>query len=165
LSSVQMPACPHCGIWLVKKAPRRGLREYLLSLLTIGPFRCQVCTHRFLASMWLPSANPGREYNRIPVRYPVLLSPALEDDRIQHGEGTLLDISIRGCAIRSNVPLPIGNLVCLRIEVTGHEKPIKIDVAIVRTVSGRRIGLEFVRIHNEEETRLRRLLVTLIHSR
>src|SRR2546422_5024705 len=76
-----MPACPHCGIWLVKKAPRRGLREYLLSVLTVGPYRCQVCTHRFLAFLWWPGINTSREYNRISVRYPVLLSPALEEDR------------------------------------------------------------------------------------
>jgi hypothetical protein len=160
-----MPACPHCGIWLVKKAPRRGLREYLLSVLTVGPYRCQVCTHRFLAFLWWPGINTSREYNRISVRYPVLLSPALEDDRIPHEEGTLLDISIRGCAIRSNVPLHKGNLLCLQIRLTDQEPPIEIEIATVRTVTGRRVGLEFVRINHDEETRLRRLLLTLMHNR
>jgi len=160
-----MPACPHCGIWLVKKAPRRGLREYLLSLLTLGPFRCQVCTHRFLAFLWWPGINTSREYNRISVRYPVMLSPALEDDRVLSEEATLLDISIRGCAIRSNVPLHKGNLVRLQIRLTDQEPPIEVDIATVRTVTGRRFGLEFVRIHHEEETRLRRLLLSLMQGR
>ncbi len=160
-----MPACPHCGIWLVKKAPRRGLREYLLSALTIGPFRCQVCTHRFLAFLWWPGINTSREYNRISVRYPVLLSPALEDNRDLNEEVTLLDISIRGCAIRSNVPLHKGNLLRLQIRLTDQEPPIEIDIATVRTVTGRRVGLEFVTIRQEEETRLRRLLLTLMRDR
>ncbi|HZC80504.1 MAG TPA: PilZ domain-containing protein, partial [Nitrospiraceae bacterium] len=160
-----MPACPQCGIKVVKPAPRRGLREYLLSVLTIGPFRCQVCTHRFLAFMWWPGTNTSRDYNRVPVRFPVLLCPAPvvgEDDPLQLEEGTLLDISIRGCAIKSTVPLHKGKLLRLKIQMTVQEPPIEIDVATVRTVTGRRVGLEFVKIRQEEEARLRRLLMTLM---
>ncbi len=160
-----MPACPHCGILLVKKVSRRGLREYLLSVLTVGPFRCQVCTHRFLAFRWLPATNTKREYNRISVRYQMLLSSAREDDQIQCEEGTLVDISIRGCAIKSNVPLHKGTILCLQIRPTDQEPPIKIDIVTVRTVTGRRIGLEFVKIRPEEEIRLRRVLLTLLHDR
>ena len=160
-----MPTCPHCGIHLVKKAPRRGVREYLLSLLTLGPFRCQVCTHRFLAFKWLPGTNTSREYSRISVRYPVQLKSAQDEHLLQIEEGTLLDISIRGCAIKSNVPLHKGNLLCLQIRLTDREPPIEIDLATVRTATGRRFGLEFVRIREEEETRLRRLLMTLLPGR
>lgn len=160
-----MSACPQCGFLLVKRAPRRGLREYLLSVLTVGPYRCQVCTHRFLAFRWLPGTNTSREYTRIPVRYPVLLSPAPKDDHIHLEEGSLLDISIRGCAIKSSVPLQKGNLLCLKIQMTDQVPPIEIDQATVRTVTGRRAGLEFVKIRPEEETRLRNLLLTLLQGR
>jgi len=159
-----MPACPHCGIFLVKKVSRRGLREYLLSVLTVGPFRCQVCTHRFLAFRWLPATNTKREYNRISVRYQMLLSSAREDDQIQCEGGALVDISIRGCAIKSNVPLHKGTILRLQIRPTDQEPPIEIDIAAVRTVTGRRIGLEFVKISPEEESRLRRLLLPLLHD-
>ena len=163
-----MPTCPKCGIRVVKHAARRGLREYLLSVLTIGPFRCQVCTHRFLAFMRWPNTNPSRDYNRISVRYPVLLGPALvvgEDNPTQLEEGTLLDLSIRGCAIKSAVPLHNGMILCLKIRLTDQEPPIEIDVATVRTVTGRRVGLEFVKIRDEEEARLRTLLMTLMQGR
>ena len=160
-----MSACPQCGFLLVKRAPRRGLREYLLSLLTVGPYRCQVCTHRFLAFKWLPGTDTSREYNRIPVRYPVMISPAPKDDLIQLEEGTMVDLSIRGCAIKSTVPLHKGNLLCLKIRLTDQEPPIEIAQATVRTVTGRRVGLEFVKIRPEEETRLRKLLLTLLQSR
>ncbi len=39
------------------------------------------------------------------------------------------------------------------------------DVAVVRTLTGRRFGLEFVNIRDEELTRLRTLLVELTHKR
>jgi hypothetical protein len=94
----------------------------------------------------------------------VQLSPALDDGLFQREGGTLLDISIRGCAIGSDVPLHKGNLVCLQIRLTDQEPPIEIDIATVRTVTGRKFGLEFVRIRPEEETRLRRLLMTLMHG-
>jgi hypothetical protein len=98
----------------------------------------------------------------------VLLDQALvpgEDEPIQPGEATLLDISIRGCAINSTVPLNKGNLLCLKIRMTDEDLPIEIDQATVRTVTGRRIGLEFIKIRQEEETRLRNLLLTLMQGR
>src|SRR3989441_8721481 len=113
-----MPACPQCRISLVNKVPKRGLLEYFLSFLSIGPFRCQLCTHRFLGLKWWPSTNLGREYNRIQSRYPVRLTPNLrgrpmgaESDQIQQEEATLLDISIRGCAIKTNASLHKGGFV------------------------------------------------------
>src|SRR5437660_10190357 len=167
-----MSACPQCGFLLVKRAARRGLREYLLSLLTLGPYRCQVCTHRFLGLRWRPSTNPGREYDRIQSRYPVRLIPNLkgrsmgsEGDQIQQEEATLFDISIRGCGIKTNAPLHKGDLVRLEIEVTPQEKPLRIDEAVIRTLTGRRFGLEFVNIRDEELTRLRTLLVELTQKR
>jgi len=167
-----MPSCPQCKVSLVNKVPRRGRLEFLLSFLSIGPFRCQLCTHRFLGLRWRPSTNPGREYDRIQSRYPVRLIPNLkgrsmgsEGDQIQQEEATLFDISIRGCGIKTNAPLHKGDLVRLEIEVTPQEKPLRIDEAVIRTLTGRRFGLEFVNIRDEELTRLRTLLVELTQKR
>ena len=88
-----------------------------------------------------------------------------EGDHIQQEEATLFDISIRGCGIKTNAPLHKGDLVRMEIEMTPQQKPLRIDEAVVRTLTGRRFGLEFVRIHQEEETRLRRLLLTLMQGR
>ena len=167
-----MPSCPQCKVSLVNQVPRRGRLEYLLSILSIGPFRCQLCTHRFLGLKWRPSTNPGREYDRIQSRYSVRLIPNLkgrpmgsEGDQIQQEEATLFDISIRGCGIKTNAPLHKGDLVRLEIEVTPQEKPLRIDEAVIRTLTGRRFGLEFVNIRDEELTRLRTLLVELTQKR
>jgi hypothetical protein len=86
-------------------------------------------------------------------------------DQIQHEGATLFDISIRGCGIKTNAPLHKGDLVRLEIEMTLQQKPLRIDEAVVRTLTGRRFGLEFVNIRDEELIRLRTLLVELTHKR
>jgi hypothetical protein len=53
----------------------------------------------------------------------------------------------------------------MEIEMTPQQKPLRIDEAVVRTLTGRRFGLEFVNIRDEELTRLRTLLVELTHGR
>ena len=88
-----------------------------------------------------------------------------EGDHIQQEEATLFDISIRGCGIKTNAPLHKGDFVRLEIEMTPQQKPLRIDEAVVRTLTGRRFGLEFVSIRDEELTRLRTLLVELTHGR
>jgi len=87
-----------------------------------------------------------------------------ESDQIQQEEATLLDISIRGCAIKTNASLHKGGFVRLEIEMTPQQKPLRIDEAVVRTLTGRRFGLEFVSIRDVELTRLRELLLTLMHG-
>jgi len=166
-----MPSCPQCKISLVNKVPRSGLLEYLLSFLSIGPFRCQLCTHRFLGLRWWLSLNPGREYNRIQIRCPVRLTPNLkgrsrrtEGHHIQHEEAIVLDISIRGCAINCNAPLYKGDFVRLEIEMTPQQKPLRIDEAVVRTVTGQKFGMEFVNMRDEELTRLRTFLMDLLRK-
>ena len=95
----------------------------------------------------------------------MLLSPTHEHKGTQYEEGTLLDLSIRGCAIKSDVPLHKGDILCLQIRLTDKEPPIEVDIAMVRTVTGRRFGLEFAKIRPEEETRLGRVLMTLMQGR
>ncbi len=159
-----MPNCPLCGIWVVKKDPRRGLREYLLGLLTISPYRCQFCSHRFLVFLQRISFSPGREHERIPVQYPVYFRPAFSRDEFLVA-GTLLNLSIGGCTIEAAVPVARASCLCLQIQAMEQDPPILIESARVRTVNGKRLGLEFLSIGPEEEDRLRQLIRSAPHSR
>lgn len=159
-----MSYCPHCGISLVKKVPRRGLREYLLGLLMISSYRCQFCSHRFLVIFGRISFSPGREHKRVPVQYPVYFRPALSTDAVL-AAGTLLDLSIGGCTIETPVPVPKAFCLSMQIEVTEQDPPIQIENARVRTVNGKRLGLEFLSLRPEEEDRLRRLILSVPHGR
>ncbi len=160
-----MPNCPQCGMWLVKEAPRRGPLEHLLRFLAIGPLRCQLCTHRFLAVLWRGNHKPGREYERIPVHYQVYFRLTFAKDDARPIQGTITALSIRGCTIDTRVPVPRGDCLRLQFQVTDQEPPIQIDGARVRTVNETKIGVVFSNIRPEEEGRLRRHMMFLLQNR
>ena len=159
-----MPNCPQCGMWLVKRVPRRGPLEFFLSFLTIGPLRCQLCTRRFLSVLWGGRHKPGREYERMPVNYPVYFRPTFAKDDARAIQGTISALSIRGCTINARVPVPKGDCLCLQLHVADQEPPIQIDGARVRTVNGTRMGVVFSNIRPEEEARLRQHMLLLLQQ-
>ena len=145
-------------MWMVRQAPRRGTREHLLRFLSICPFRCQLCSHRFLAIRGQPTYTPRREYERILVRFPVTFRSAFLGPLAEGAEGTIVDVSIRGCKIESSLPAPQG--ACLHVEfvTADREPPIQVEGAVVRSAVGDCMGLEFLKIGPEEEDRLRRVI-------
>lgn len=160
-----MPNCPRCGMWSVKRAPRRGLREYVLSLLTIGPYRCQFCSHRFLVFFRQVSFTPGREHARIPALCPVFFRPAFTRSDIAAAEGALLDLSIGGCTIETRVPITKGACLSLQFQLSDREPLVQIDTALVQSSNGHRIGLEFVNQRPEEADDVRRFMTSLLNRR
>ncbi len=160
-----MPTCPRCNMWIVRQSPRRGMLERLLRVVTVYPFRCQLCTHRFLAFAGRPSYNPQRDYERILVRYPVVFGSTFSGDGAEVAQGTLINLSIRGCTIDGNVPAQEGACLRLRIEVAEHEPPVQVEGAVVKSVEGKRMGLEFIKIGKEEEERLRRTIESRLYGR
>ncbi len=160
-----MPDCPQCGMWMVRQAPRRGTREHLLRFLSICPFRCQLCTHRFLAIRGEPSYNPRREYERILVRYPVAFCAALLGPLAEAAEGTLVNVSIRGCKIQSSLPASQGARLRIGFVTDAREPPIEVEAAVVRNAVGDCMGLEFLKIRPEEEDRLRRVIEARLLAR
>ncbi len=162
---MRMPDCPQCGTWIVRQARRRGTREHLLRFLLISPFRCQLCTHRFLAIRGGPSYDPRREYERILVRYPVAFSSAVSGDQAEAAEGTLVNVSIRGCRIESHPPAPQGARLRIGFVTDAHEPPIEVEGAVVRNAVGDCMGLEFFKIRREEEDRLRHVIEAWLLAR
>jgi len=146
---------------MVHPSRRRGLRERLWGALTVYPFRCQVCSHRFWAFLGLPSFNPSRDFDRLRVQLPVYICPAFPGDQSEEIEGTIVDLSIRGCAIMSNVLVHEGTSLRLRFKVTEADPPIEVAGAMVRSAQGKKMTLAFYEIRKEEEDRLRRLIPIL----
>lgn len=70
------------------------------------------------------------------------------------GEGTVVDLSIRGCRIESPTDVQPGASLEVRIAVIEHEPPIQIQQALVRWSRGRQFGLEFETMVPEEWARL-----------
>ena len=141
-------ACPLCGNNSVLKALCRSAGERLIGLLGASPFRCQLCTHRFLAFRWGRSYPTHlvdrREHPRIPVR--LILS--FSGDR-HRGEGTLTDISMGGCLVQSTMPAKVDEIYYLRIHFSEQDPPVEL-AAIVRSVGARGIGFKFLRAARED---------------
>jgi c-di-GMP-binding flagellar brake protein YcgR len=119
------------------------------------PFRCQLCTHRFLAFLWHYGHNPRREYERVPIQYQATLYPAGAQKPGEGTPGTILNLTVSGCLIETSAVIPQGTSLGLTIHVSDQFQPVQVEGAVVRSIKDKRMGLEFVKIAPEEETRLR----------
>jgi hypothetical protein len=137
--------CPHCGKDRILRSRCYTILEWLANLAFYSPFHCQSCSHRFMA------LRLGRSYpeqlidRRQHLRIPVRLFLSFSGGRIK-GEGTVLDISMGGCMIRSEAPVHVDDIFYLQIELgDGHdETPLEV-AAMVRSVSSRGISFKFLR--------------------
>lgn len=77
------------------------------------------------------------------------------------GDGQVVDVSMGGCKVRSDATVPTGSYLELRIYVPNEDSPLKIDLAVARWSIGRECGLEFIRMHPEQQEQLRRLVQNL----
>lgn len=151
-------SCPGCRTTKIRPAPHRFQRDRLLAFFRVVPFRCQLCGLRFRALAWNPIPPTQRNYDRVPVLYPVWFHTAVPSTAGHASQGLIDDLSIRGCRIRSNRPLPLGTRLQLEFLPSNHTFPITIDGAVVRSRSKDRIGLRFVALLREEERRIRHIV-------
>ena len=144
--------CPQCGTEVVLRARCLTLIERLAGVLLMSPFRCQLCSHRFLSFRWgrrYPTHPVDRrEHTRIPVRFAL----AFSGGRIS-GDGTVLNISAGGCLIQSDAPVRTDEIYYLKLFVSEQQLPIE-EAASVRSVTSKGIGFNFLRSAREN----RRLL-------
>jgi hypothetical protein len=150
--------CPECGKAAVLRYQCLTALEHLLAVLKICPFRCQVCSHRFLAF------TVGRSYSSSPldrrehVRMPVQMQLAFSGGRIR-GEGQVLNLSVGGCMIETGAPVHVDDIYHLELFVGNNQPPLELP-AIVRSVSGKRVGLKFLPSAREDQR-----LLALVRAR
>lgn len=161
---MKAPVCPKCKSELVGRTHRNGMVERAVSLAYIYPFKCQVCQHRFRKLQW------GERYVRVPLdrrhaeRLPTRIPVTIHWKDGGQGRGTVRDISVTGCGIETEAPVPMGALVLLQLEPEG-EPPIDIDVGEVRSRQSRRIGVRFSRVAPTHVERVRQIVQRLIDAR
>jgi hypothetical protein len=126
--------------------------------LTIYPVRCQLCTHRFTTFLGTLKTNPRRNYERVPVQYPAQVRPINDPSQRVVVEGTLSNLSLRGCRVHTSQCIPMGCRVMLEFHPAEYDEPIMVDGAIVRSRCTEGIGLRFSSFLRSEERRLRRIL-------
>jgi hypothetical protein len=74
------------------------------------------------------------------------------------GEGTVIDLSQRGCRVKSDVPIGIGSMMCMFIVVSSNLMPITIGMATVRWATNGEFGVQFIRVNSQQQERLRALM-------
>jgi hypothetical protein len=99
----------------------------------------------------------NRKHPRFPVRFRSTFSSA----NVVSGDGTLGDLSIRGCRIYSLIEVKSGTALQLRIKMSDDEPPIQINQAIVRWYRDSSFGLEFVSLTADEWARLQHVVKEL----
>jgi hypothetical protein len=77
------------------------------------------------------------------------------------GQGRTLDLSAGGCMIETDLPVVVGALFECRIYVPGLDWPLRIDEAQVRWVKTNTFGIQFMKIHPDEEAKLKQVIATL----
>jgi hypothetical protein len=95
-----------------------------------------------------------REHLRIPVK----LCLSFSGGKVR-GEGTVMDLSLGGCVIKSETRVHVDDIFYLEIILVENEPPVEV-AAMVRSVSERGIAFKFLRKAQENKR-----LMTFIRSR
>ena len=141
--------CPQCRHEQVLRARPLSASEHVAAIFLLSPFFCQHCSCRFLASR-IGLDRPRhpidrREHLRIPVR----LYLSFSGGKIR-GEGTVLDLSMGGCIIKSETHVRVDDIFYLEISTGAHEPPLEV-AAMVRSVTQRGIAFKFLRAAQENK--------------
>jgi hypothetical protein len=69
-------------------------------------------------------------------------------------EGVVLDMTVPGCRLETAFPLEPGQSVQLRVFLD-PKRPMRIDLGVVRWATNGKAGIEFIRMAQEDQVRLR----------
>lgn len=97
----------------------------------------------------MQARNYHREHYRLPVTYAVLFS-----DKAQVGEGKVTNLSVFGCTIETDTPLPPEQSIAMRLILPDKTESLPIDVAEVRWVKDNQVGVKFVQVERAANVRL-----------
>ena len=141
--------CPDCGKNGVLRSHCFNYAERVAMLLLVAPFRCQACSHRFLAFHvgrdYAKHLLDRREHKRIPVR----LALSFSGGRIR-GTGMVRDISMGGCIIECDAVVQVDDIFYLQMFLGERGMPVEV-AAMVRSVNAKRIGFKFLRSARENK--------------
>ena len=95
-----------------------------------------------------------RFIQRIPVTFHVKFSSTF----FGTGEGIINDVTIQGGRIQTEVNVPWHCYLELRLHVSHADMPIVVDLAAVRWVLRGHVGVDFLSMRPEHQTRLQQII-------
>ena len=84
---------------------------------------------------------------------------------VVEGEGAIVDLSIGGCRLLSDMPLDIGQEYNLILQISLERPPIPVDAAVVRWTDASIYGLKFTSVAPHDESQIRDLLLDIRRSK
>jgi predicted HAD superfamily Cof-like phosphohydrolase len=158
--------CPQCGKSFVRRSQRQGLQEWLLSLMYLYPFRCQVCARRFRAfrfrSRYVKRMVDRGQETWLSSWIPTKVAEDVKPGAYRAGEGVITEISLGGCSMQTALQLSQGTLVSLELHPEHHTPAIAVEAALVRSVRPTGVSLEFLRMSGPEQERFRQFIHQLL---
>ncbi|HXT67492.1 MAG TPA: PilZ domain-containing protein [Nitrospiraceae bacterium] len=111
-----------------------------------------------------------RQHRRGTSRPGTLLSFSLLTDTpsqtdVDHGDAILLNLSLSGCKIESELPLLIGLHYCLLLQSRIDTKPVTINRATVIWGTLTTFGLRFIETAPDEERAIKEILSQMPHTK
>lgn len=79
----------------------------------------------------------------------------------KEGQGRTLDLSAGGCMIETDLTVAVGACFECRIYLPGLDWPLRINEAHVRWIKRNTFGIQFTKIHPEEEAKLKQVIASL----
>lgn len=94
-----------------------------------------------------------RYCSRVDTHLPVIFAT---DEYV--GEGTVLNVSVPGCAIASKRDVAPGTYLEMKLLLPDLSPPLSVGLARVRWRRNHRFGVEFIRMPGEDQVKLGRLV-------
>ena len=99
-----------------------------------------------------------RHAARPPVEFGLMYSAQRHSGEIIMGDGMVTDLSHQGLGIRGNTPVSSGTELTIFLYLPDGKDPLFIMEARVAWASGRRFGVEILKMNLRERNRLRHFL-------
>jgi PilZ domain len=94
-------------------------------------------------------------------RFPVRFRSSFTSLNIVGGDGSISDLSLRGCRVESQTEVRPGTSLELRIHTSEDDPPLQIQEAVVRWSRAQHFGVEFMTLEPEEWARLQHTVTQL----
>lgn len=106
-----------------------------------------------------------RQDPRTPVEFSLMYSAQDRSGEILMGDGMVTDLSHTGFGIRGNIPVTPGMELTIFLYLPDGKDPLFVMESRVAWASGRRFGVEILKMNLRERNRLRHFLCSnLTHS-
>ena len=92
-------------------------------------------------------------------RLPLQLAVSFTSDEAT-GTGIIYNLSKEGCAIESQIHMPMNSYVQLEVQLSPDDAPVLIEFAAVRWSTRTEFGAEFLTVREDSKKRILKFLAT-----